>query len=131
MLVYEYMENNCLARALFGNQLIILSCFLVYPFINLCYMLQLTYYFWTIVLGPVDQHKLRLDRATRLKICLRIAGGLAYLHEKSAIRIVHRDIKASNILLDQDLNAKISDFGIAKLNEDDHTHISTKVAGTM
>ena len=94
-------------------------------------MLQLTYYFWTIVLGPVDQHKLRLDRATRLKICLRIAGGLAYLHEKSAIRIVHRDIKASNILLDKDLNAKISDFGLAKLNEDDHTHISTKVAGTM
>ncbi|CAL5074720.1 unnamed protein product [Urochloa decumbens] len=95
-LVYEYMENNCLARALF-----------------------------------VEQYRLRLDWPTRHKICLGIARGLAYLHEESAIRIVHRDIKASNILLDKDLNAKISDFGLAKLNEDDHTHISTKVAGTI
>jgi len=95
-LVYEYMEYNCLARALF-----------------------------------VEQYRLRLDWGTRHKICLGIAKGLAYLHEESAIRIVHRDIKASNILLDKDLNAKISDFGLAKLNEDDNTHISTKVAGTI
>ncbi|XP_066397270.1 probable LRR receptor-like serine/threonine-protein kinase At1g07650 isoform X4 [Miscanthus floridulus] len=95
-LVYEYMENNCLARALF-----------------------------------VEQYRLRMDWGARHKICLGIARGLAYLHEDSAIRIVHRDIKASNILLDKDLNAKISDFGLAKLNEDDHTHISTKVAGTI
>ncbi|XP_025801530.1 probable LRR receptor-like serine/threonine-protein kinase At1g07650 [Panicum hallii] len=84
-----------------------------------------------LLLGPAEQHKLQLDWATRLKICLGIARGLAYLHEESAIRIVHRDIKASNKLLDKDLNAKISDFGLAKLNEDDHTHISTKVAGTI
>jgi serine/threonine protein kinase len=84
-----------------------------------------------LLLGPVEQHRLQLDWATRCKICLGIARGLAYLHEESAIRIVHRDIKASNILLDKDLNARISDFGLAKLNEDDHKHISTKVAGTM
>ena len=80
---------------------------------------------------PVEEYRLALDWPTRRKICLGIARGLAYLHEESAIRIVHRDIKASNILLDKDLDAKISDFGLAKLNEDGHTHISTKVAGTM
>jgi serine/threonine protein kinase len=54
-----------------------------------------------------------------------------YLHEESIIKIVHRDIKTSNVLLDKELNAKISDFGLAKLNEDDDTHISTRIAGTM
>ncbi|KAK2991979.1 hypothetical protein RJ640_002888 [Escallonia rubra] len=55
--------------------------------------------------------------------------GLAYLHEESRLRIVHRDVKASNILLDSDLNPKISDFGLAKLYDDKKTHISTRVAG--
>ncbi|RZS09576.1 hypothetical protein BHM03_00040676, partial [Ensete ventricosum] len=65
------------------------------------------------------------------KICLGIARGLAYLHEESRLKIVHRDIKATNILLDKDLNAKISDFGLAKLNEEENTHISTRIAGTL
>ncbi|PIN19530.1 Serine/threonine protein kinase [Handroanthus impetiginosus] len=60
-----------------------------------------------------------------------IARGLAYLHEESRIRIVHRDVKASNILLDSDLVPKISDFGLAKLYDDKKTHISTRVAGTI
>lgn len=67
----------------------------------------------------------------RQTICLGIARGLAYLHEESRVKIVHRDIKTSNVLLDKDLNAKISDFGLAKLNEGDNSHISTRVAGTM
>ena len=60
-----------------------------------------------------------------------IARGLAFLHEESTIKIVHRDIKATNVLLDRQLNAKISDFGLAKLNEEDDTLISTRVAGTV
>ena len=72
-----------------------------------------------------------MDWATRQNICLGIAKGLAFLHEESALRVVHRDIKATNILLDKDLNPKISDFGLAKLDEDENTHISTRIAGTM
>lgn len=74
---------------------------------------------------------MNLNWSTRYKICLGIARGLAYLHEESSIRIVHRDIKASNVLLDATLNPKISDFGLAKLYDDKKTHVSTKVAGTL
>ena len=74
---------------------------------------------------------LDLDWPTRFEICLGIARGIAYLHEESTVRIVHRDIKASNVLLDADLNPKISDFGLAKLYDDKKTHVSTKVAGTL
>ena len=72
-----------------------------------------------------------MDWLTRRKICLGIAKGLAYLHEESRLKIVHRDIKATNVLLDKDLSAKISDFGLAKLDEGEQTHISTRIAGTM
>ncbi|OVA16231.1 Protein kinase domain [Macleaya cordata] len=78
--------------------------------------------------GKSDLH---LGWPTRYKICLGAARGLAYLHEESRPRIVHRDVKASNILLDSDLNPKISDFGLAKLYDDKKTHISTRVAGTI
>ncbi|KAH9779304.1 putative leucine-rich repeat receptor-like serine/threonine-protein kinase [Citrus sinensis] len=97
LLIYEYMENNSLARALFGP----------------------------------EAHRLKLDWPTRHRICVGIARGLAYLHEESRLKIVHRDIKATNVLLDKDLNPKISDFGLAKLDEEDNTHISTRVAGTF
>ncbi|XP_006847778.2 probable LRR receptor-like serine/threonine-protein kinase At1g53430 isoform X1 [Amborella trichopoda] len=97
LLIYEYMENNCLSRALFGP----------------------------------DESRLKLDWPIRLKICIGIARGLAYLHEESRLKIVHRDIKGTNVLLDKDLNAKISDFGLAKLDEEENTHISTRIAGTI
>ena len=74
---------------------------------------------------------MNLDWSTRQRICVGIARGLAFLHEESTLKIVHRDIKANNILLDRNLNPKISDFGLAKLDEEDNTHISTRVAGTM
>lgn len=67
----------------------------------------------------------------RRNICLGIARGLAYLHEEITPCIIHRDIKASNILLDADLNPKISDFGFAKLLPANKSHVSTRVAGTM
>ncbi|CAJ2656994.1 unnamed protein product [Trifolium pratense] len=72
-----------------------------------------------------------LNWSTRYDICMGVARGLTYLHEESRLRIVHRDVKASNILLDSDLVPKISDFGLAKLYDDKKTHISTRVAGTI
>ena len=78
-----------------------------------------------------EKHSLHLDWPIRMKICLGIAKGLAYLHEESLLKVVHRDIKATNVLLDKSLNAKISDFGLAKLHEEENTHIITRIAGTM
>ncbi|XP_062096123.1 probable leucine-rich repeat receptor-like serine/threonine-protein kinase At3g14840 isoform X2 [Humulus lupulus] len=73
----------------------------------------------------------KIDWTTRQIICIGIARGLAFLHEESTLKIVHRDIKPTNVLLDKDLTPKISDFGLARLKEEENTHINTKVAGTM
>ncbi|KAL5222783.1 hypothetical protein ABZP36_027496 [Zizania latifolia] len=67
----------------------------------------------------------------RVKIAVGVARGLAFLHEEVHPHIIHRDIKASNILLDKDLTPKISDFGLARLLPPNATHVSTRVAGTI
>lgn len=77
------------------------------------------------------QSNIYFNWRTRFKICIGIARGLAFLHEEVRPYIVHRDIKASNILLDKDLTPKISDFGLAKLIPPNMTHVSTRVAGTI
>lgn len=67
----------------------------------------------------------------RYKIILGTAEGLAFLHEESKLRIIHRDIKLSNILVDESFTPKIADFGLARLFPEDKTHISTAIAGTL
>ncbi|KAK8951950.1 putative LRR receptor-like serine/threonine-protein kinase [Platanthera zijinensis] len=96
ILVYEYVENSSLDRALLGS----------------------------------NSAKNNLNWEIRVAICVGVAKGLAYLHEGAGQQIVHRDIKASNILLDKRFLPKIGDFGLAKLFPDDVSHIITRVAGT-
>lgn len=71
-----------------------------------------------------------LDWQRRFEIILGIASGLAYLHQESDIRIIHRDIKSSNILLDQNFKPKIADFGLVKYFAEDQSHLSTRIIGT-
>jgi serine/threonine protein kinase len=83
------------------------------------------------ILGP-DRETAPLDWDARIKIALGAARGLAYLHEDSSPRVIHRDFKASNILLEEDFTPKVSDFGLAKsASEEVSGHISTRVMGTF
>ncbi|KAJ6821618.1 putative serine/threonine-protein kinase [Iris pallida] len=79
--------------------------------------------------GP-NKMQIALDWPRRASICIGTARAISFLHEEAEPPIVHRDIKASNVLLDRDLVPKIGDFGLAKLFPDTVTHISTRVAGT-
>ena len=75
--------------------------------------------------------KSMLNWPIRFEIIKWVARGLLYLLQDSRLKIIHRDLKASNILLDKDMNPKISDFGIARLFGQDQTHGITKhVVGT-
>ncbi|WVZ69915.1 hypothetical protein U9M48_018630 [Paspalum notatum var. saurae] len=86
--------------------------------------------------GSLENHLFRIESlplpwAIRMKIALGAAKGLAFLHEEAERPVIYRDFKTSNILLDADYNAKLSDFGLAKDGpEGDKTHVSTRVMGT-
>uniref|UniRef100_A0A0E0KBT7 non-specific serine/threonine protein kinase n=1 Tax=Oryza punctata TaxID=4537 RepID=A0A0E0KBT7_ORYPU len=72
-----------------------------------------------------------LDWQQRWKIAVGSARGLAYLHDDCSPKIIHRDVKASNILLDHDFEPKVADFGLAKYQPGNHTHVSTRIMGTF
>ncbi|KAK1558579.1 hypothetical protein Q3G72_004133 [Acer saccharum] len=78
-----------------------------------------------------SKSNLLLDWNTRFNICLAIAEALKYLHEDSRLKIVHRNIKPSNILLDKELNAKVSDFGLAKIYEDENLNVAIGAGDTL
>ncbi|KAL9265700.1 G-type lectin S-receptor-like serine/threonine-protein kinase-like protein [Drosera capensis] len=107
LLIYEYMPNKSLDYFIFGS---------------------LTY-----ILKHSDETKsILLDWPKRFQIINGIARGLLYLHQDSRLRIIHRDLKASNVLLDCDLNPKISDFGMARSFDGNETEAQTmRVVGTF
>ncbi|KAI4383406.1 hypothetical protein MLD38_009248 [Melastoma candidum] len=96
---------------------------LVYEYVNNCNLEQWLH-------GDVGPRS-PLTWEIRMKIILGTAKGLTYLHEGLEPKVVHRDIKSSNILLDKQWNPKVSDFGLAKLLGSDNSYVTTRVMGTF
>ncbi|XP_039164640.1 proline-rich receptor-like protein kinase PERK1 isoform X3 [Eucalyptus grandis] len=120
ILVYELVPNKTLAFHLHGNPV----------------SQQLASKPWeseskTHDYSTPGEEQPTLNWPSRLKIALGAAEGLAYLHEGCDPIIIHRDIKAANILVDLEFKAKIADFGLAKFTPDANSHVSNNVKGTI
>jgi serine/threonine protein kinase len=126
LVIYEYMPNRSLDTILFGKYTYNIAA--IYLLLNYALTLSmiLTYF-------KKDPEKSKdLDWGKRFKIINGIARGLQYVHEDSQLKVIHRDLKVSNVLLDSDLNPKISDFGLARLFEGDQSKdVTNRVVGTL
>ena len=131
LLVYEFVPNASLDHFLFG-MLHFYYHYSVYTFghwLLLCCIVRIKRFTYYMLVNSSTQKNLDWD--VRKMIISSITRGLLYLHEDSRLRIIHRDLKAGNILLDAEMNSKIADFGLAKLFLVDETHAdASKIAGT-
>lgn len=122
ILIYEYVPNGSLKDSLTG---IFPSRIASLPRNSMCSFIL----FLFLCIGKSG---IILDWAKRLKAALGTAKGLAYLHEHANPPIIHRDVKSTNVLLDDRLTAKVGDFGLSKLMGDgEKDHVTTQVKGTM
>ena len=128
ILLYEYMPNKSLDSFIFGLPL---TCLKVPFFFS--HITMYTYLKSCFQMGTLQDQTLclLLNWEKRFDIILGIARGLLYLHQDSRLKIIHRDLKTSNILLDDEMNPKISDFGLARIFESKQVEASTnRVVGT-
>ncbi|KAJ3674886.1 hypothetical protein LUZ60_005502 [Juncus effusus] len=125
-------EVNLLAKLKHKNLVQLYGCCIQKEEKLLCYEYVINGSLDKILFAKDGSKNVELDWRNRYKIIEGISRGLFYLHEESRLKIVHRDLKGSNVLLDNDMNPKISDFGLARFFEEDQTHKETSiVAGTF
>ncbi|KAK9063458.1 hypothetical protein SSX86_017328 [Deinandra increscens subsp. villosa] len=124
-----YNEVNMISRVEHKNLVRLLGCSCSGPESILIYEYLPNMSLDLFVFDKIKGRELSWEK--RFEIIIGIAEGLVYLHENTHNRIIHRDIKASNILLDLRLRPKIADFGLARSFQGDKSHISTAIAGTL
>ncbi|MCD7449477.1 Cell division control protein 2 [Datura stramonium] len=124
-----YNEVNIISSVEHKNLVRLLGCSCSGPESLLVYEFLPNQSLDRFIFDPIKGKTLNWEK--RFDIIIGTAEGLVYLHENNKTRIIHRDIKASNILLDSRLRAKIADFGLARSFQEDKSHISTAIAGTL
>ena len=128
MIVYEYLPNKSLDSFIFGT--ISFNFYLLKQTLKQCRTVY-SHQIADFLLSSDEAKRKLLDWRTRFNIICGIARGILYLHQDSILRIIHRDLKASNILLDATMNPKIADFGLARIFGGDQIEACTnRVVGT-
>jgi len=127
LIIYEYMPNRSLDTFLLG----------IHQTTVQIQVREITWIIDPLILVSLCEHadpvrRQQLDWSKRFAIICGIARGLLYLHVESRLKVIHRDLKPSNVLLDADMNPKISDFGISRAFQGDQSRdITRRPVGTL